>query len=50
MHATSSAVGSPKGYKSVGMEGFIATWYARLTAKDMEARRAADTRQNLPLG
>jgi len=46
MHATSSAVASPKGYKGVGMEGFIATWYARLTAKDMErfktlARRLA---------
>jgi hypothetical protein len=39
MHATSSAVASPKGYKGVGMEGFIATWYARLTAKDMERFR-----------
>jgi ubiquinone/menaquinone biosynthesis C-methylase UbiE len=25
-----------KGHKGVGMEGFIATWYARQTAKDMD--------------
>jgi ubiquinone/menaquinone biosynthesis C-methylase UbiE len=36
MHATTSAHASPKGHKGVGMEGFIATWYARQTAKDME--------------
>jgi ubiquinone/menaquinone biosynthesis C-methylase UbiE len=35
-----------KGYKGVGMEGFLAGWYARQTAKDMEefkstARRLA---------
>jgi ubiquinone/menaquinone biosynthesis C-methylase UbiE len=37
---------SPKGHKGIGMEGFIATWYARQTAKDMDefkntARRLA---------
>jgi ubiquinone/menaquinone biosynthesis C-methylase UbiE len=36
----------PKAQKGVGMEGFIATWYARQTAKDVEefkstARRVA---------
>jgi ubiquinone/menaquinone biosynthesis C-methylase UbiE len=38
--------GSPKGYKGLGMEGFIANWYARQTAKDLDefkntARRLA---------
>ena len=32
-------VAQPKGYKGVGMEGFIANWYARQTAKDMERFR-----------
>jgi ubiquinone/menaquinone biosynthesis C-methylase UbiE len=40
MHATNSAVASAKGHKGVGMEGFIATWYARQTAKDIERFRA----------
>lgn len=36
----------PKGHKGPGMEGFIASWYARQTAKDMDrfketARRVA---------
>jgi ubiquinone/menaquinone biosynthesis C-methylase UbiE len=39
MHATNSTVAPPKGHKGVGMEGFIATWYARQTAKDMERFR-----------
>jgi ubiquinone/menaquinone biosynthesis C-methylase UbiE len=43
MHATT--VASPKGpnghkgHKGLGMEGFIATWYARQTAKDIERFR-----------
>ena len=28
-----------RGHKGVGMEGFIASWYARQTAKDMERFR-----------
>jgi ubiquinone/menaquinone biosynthesis C-methylase UbiE len=36
MHATNSSVASPRGHKGVGMEGFIAIWYARQTAKDIE--------------
>lgn len=39
MHATNSTVASPRGQKGVGMEGFIATWYARQTAKDIERFR-----------
>jgi ubiquinone/menaquinone biosynthesis C-methylase UbiE len=43
---TTNAVAQHKGYKGIGMEGFIASWYARQTAKDMDrfkdtARRAA---------
>jgi ubiquinone/menaquinone biosynthesis C-methylase UbiE len=32
---THSATTRPAGHKGAGMEGFIATWYARQTAKDM---------------
>jgi ubiquinone/menaquinone biosynthesis C-methylase UbiE len=39
MHATNSPAASPRGHKGVGMEGLIATWYARLTAKDIERFR-----------
>jgi ubiquinone/menaquinone biosynthesis C-methylase UbiE len=35
-HATAPSDGNRPGYKGVGMEGFIATWYARQTAKDMD--------------
>ena len=43
---TTNAAAQPKGYKGIGMEGFIASWYARQTAKDAEefknlARRLA---------
>jgi ubiquinone/menaquinone biosynthesis C-methylase UbiE len=31
---------APKGHKGVGMEGFIATWYAWQTAKDMDRFRS----------
>jgi ubiquinone/menaquinone biosynthesis C-methylase UbiE len=46
MSATTNTAAPPKGQKGVGMEGFIARWYARQTAKDMDrfketARRAA---------
>ena len=46
MSATLNATVPAKGQKGIGMEGFIATWYARQTAKDMErfeklARRLA---------
>jgi ubiquinone/menaquinone biosynthesis C-methylase UbiE len=30
---------APKGYKGIGMEGFIAKWYARQTAKDADEFR-----------
>jgi ubiquinone/menaquinone biosynthesis C-methylase UbiE len=39
MQATNSTVALPRGQKGVGMEGFIATWYARQTAKDIERFR-----------
>jgi len=46
MLATTKTPRLPKAHRGVGMEGFIATWYARQTAKDMErfketARRVA---------
>lgn len=46
MSATTNTAVPPKGHKGVGMEGLIARWYARQTAKDMErfketARRVA---------
>jgi ubiquinone/menaquinone biosynthesis C-methylase UbiE len=27
---------APKAYKGIGMDGFVAAWYARLTAKDLD--------------
>ena len=39
MHATKPSVASSRGQKGVGMEGFIASWYARQTAKDIERFR-----------
>ena len=36
MQAARNDAGPAKGHKGVGMEGFIATWYARQTAKDMD--------------
>jgi ubiquinone/menaquinone biosynthesis C-methylase UbiE len=41
-----------KGYKGIGMEGRIALWYAKNTAKDMEEFRslAARLSRNLPSG
>jgi ubiquinone/menaquinone biosynthesis C-methylase UbiE len=46
MIADTKKESAPKGHKGVGMEGFIASWYARQTAKDMDrfkstARRLA---------
>jgi ubiquinone/menaquinone biosynthesis C-methylase UbiE len=43
---TTNTLAQPKGYKGIGMEGFIASWYARQTAKDADefkntARRLA---------
>ena len=35
---------APKGYKGVGMEGFIATWYARQTGKDIDEFKSAARR------
>ncbi len=39
MHAANPSVASPRGQKGLGMEGFIASWYARQTAKDIERFR-----------
>ncbi len=33
-----------KGYKGLGMEGFVARWYARQTAKDLDAFRSTARR------
>ena len=46
MQATTNIAVAPKGHKGAGMEGFIAGWYARQTAKDIDrfeetARRVA---------
>ena len=46
MTSQTNAAAQPKGHKGIGMEGFIATWYARQTAKDADefkttARRLA---------
>jgi ubiquinone/menaquinone biosynthesis C-methylase UbiE len=45
MQATMKTPMAPKGHKGVGMEGFIANWYARQTAKDMG--RFKDTAQRV---
>jgi ubiquinone/menaquinone biosynthesis C-methylase UbiE len=41
-----------KGYKGMNMEGFIATWYAQITRKDMDEFKALARRLagNLPAG
>ncbi len=44
MKATNDAVTPAKGYKGLGMEGFIATWYARQTAKDIDEFRSTARR------
>jgi ubiquinone/menaquinone biosynthesis C-methylase UbiE len=36
MNDTDAAAMPHKGYKGVGMEGFLASWYARQTAKDLD--------------
>jgi ubiquinone/menaquinone biosynthesis C-methylase UbiE len=36
MSATTNTEVPSKGHKGTGMEGFVATWYARQTAKDMD--------------
>lgn len=46
MSATTSTAAPAKGHRGIGMEGLIASWYARQTAKDMDrfketARRVA---------
>jgi ubiquinone/menaquinone biosynthesis C-methylase UbiE len=40
MQATNGIAAPPKGYKGIGMEGLVATWYARQTAKDLEEFRS----------
>jgi ubiquinone/menaquinone biosynthesis C-methylase UbiE len=36
MQATTNSAATPKAFKGMGMEGFIANWYARQTAKDLD--------------
>ena len=36
MQATTNSAAPPKAFKGMGMEGFIASWYARQTAKDLD--------------
>jgi ubiquinone/menaquinone biosynthesis C-methylase UbiE len=36
MQATTNSAAAPKAFKGMGMEGFIANWYARQTAKDLD--------------
>jgi ubiquinone/menaquinone biosynthesis C-methylase UbiE len=40
LEETKHAAKPPKGYKGIGMEGFIANWYARQTAKDIDEFRS----------
>jgi ubiquinone/menaquinone biosynthesis C-methylase UbiE len=44
MQATNNAAIQPKGYKGLGMEGFIASWYARQTGKDVTEFRTTAAR------
>lgn len=44
LKAANDAAKPPKGYKGMGMEGFIATWYARQTAKDIDEFRSTAQR------
>jgi ubiquinone/menaquinone biosynthesis C-methylase UbiE len=49
--ANTNKHGKPdRGHKGVGMEGFIASWYARLTAKDMERFRSLARRLASQIG
>jgi len=41
---SNAAARSPKGYKGMGMEGCIANWYARQTAKDIDEFRSTAQR------
>lgn len=41
---TTNALAQPKAYKGIGMEGFIASWYARQTAKDADEFKATARR------
>jgi ubiquinone/menaquinone biosynthesis C-methylase UbiE len=36
MQATTNSAAPPKAFKGMGMEGFMANWYARQTAKDLD--------------
>jgi ubiquinone/menaquinone biosynthesis C-methylase UbiE len=40
MRATKGTAAPPKAHKGIGMEGLVAAWYARQTAKDMEEFRS----------
>jgi ubiquinone/menaquinone biosynthesis C-methylase UbiE len=40
LEETKHAARPPKGYKGIGMQGFIANWYARQTAKDIDEFRS----------
>ena len=40
MQAKTEIAAPPKGHKGVGMEGLVATWYARQTAKDLDEFRS----------
>jgi ubiquinone/menaquinone biosynthesis C-methylase UbiE len=41
---TNDAGTPPKGYRGLGMEGFIANWYARQTSKDIDEFRSTARR------
>jgi hypothetical protein len=36
MQATTNSAAPPKAFKGMGMEGFIANWYARQTGKNLD--------------
>jgi len=40
MQARNEIAAPPKGHKGIGMEGLVATWYARQTAKDLDEFRS----------
>lgn len=44
MQASKQTAAPEKGYRGIGMEGRVATWYARQTAKDIEEFRSTARR------
>lgn len=50
MHTAKGTAAPPKGYKGIGMEGLVASWYARQSAKDLEEFRSTARRLAAHIG